>query len=1069
MPARRTLAILALLTVLVPLALAVVAWWRSAETSVWTDHRSLRVPHEDASPRAVIWRPAEPVPGARVEHVDEYEPKASPDGATLVFVRRRPASNADLVQSRWTPDGWTAPTPLVALNSDADELNPEFAADGHTIWFASNRAGGAGGYDLWFAKATDDGWGAPVNAGANVNTAYDEYAPALLPDASALYFASDRPRPGEPVAAPDREWTATMRERRGRRDHDLYVAQIADAMPQPARRVDSLSTRFDEGAPAVSPAGDFLYFASDRPGGRGGFDVWRARLVGDSPRAPEPLDGTVNTSANELDPALASDGFRLYFSSDRPHPGDAARDPLYALWWSSAREVELERGSLRTGLATSWSALWPWLLVLAALLAILLLLLWLLAQARYRDRLRRLSLLAKCLLASALVHALIALALAAWTVGTKVGEAIRAGGTRVVLASSDGDSELARQVLAPSLSSEELVATVPLGPIAAATWALPHAVVTEAGPVDALPERLESPDSASSPLTSALAELALAPSPQVHAGRDAPLPALDVRTPRAERPPEAIEPPATSLPSLTAPAPMAMARTLPPPSNPPPMRPEATPPRTQVTDSRGVDAAPDVALPLAATDTGASTLASGAYVAAPDSRLPRASRVGPVAAAADVEAEPDPNPLDAALASLPPLASPAAFELRPPTISPNSPPVAPSAGAHAAPVPATRHGPSRAAPGRAGDETASLALAAPPDGLPAGAAHAAPHQARLPDAPAPRETFGQRAPESRGELVESFGGSAETERAVAQALEWFRRAQSGDGRWSSLEHEGDVQCDTAMTGLALLSFLGAGHAHLADGPYRDTVARGIAWLLGRQRANGDLRDDSDTMFGQTIGAVALCEAYAMTQDPELAAPARRATEFVLTQSRSARGAGSREPRDVAVLGWLVMTAESSRRAGFDPSPEVLASARRWLDSVAAPDDPGLYAYGRGAAPSAAMTAEAMFVQQLLGRTRDEARMRQSAEFLGRTAPQWTREAPTHSWYYTTLALFQHQGEEWRRWNESLAPLLVGAQRVDGTDAGSWDPQDRWSRTCGRVYQTAICTLSLEVYYRYRVR
>ncbi len=336
-------------------------------------------------------------------------------------------------------------------------------------------------------------------------------------------------------------------------------------------------------------------------------------------------------------------------------------------------------------------------------------------------------------------------------------------------------------------------------------------------------------------------------------------------------------------------------------------------------------------------------------------------------------------------------------------------------------------------------------------------------------APAPVETFAQRDPEARSALVDELGGSAETEKTVGRALEWLRRTQEPDGHWSSRAHESQVDADGAMTGLALLSFLGAGHTHREHGPYRATVENAISWILSRASANGDLRgagSSADSMFGQTIAAVALCEAYAITRDPALAVTARRATDFVIAASRAPRNG---RDADTAVLGWLIMTVESARRAGFEPPSDVFASARTWLDTVARPTARGQYAYRTGEAPSVGMTAEATFVQQILGLATTEPRMEQSAQFLLSSPPRWNRDVPTHSWYYATLALFQQQGEAWKSWNESLDPLLIEHQRTDGAFSGSWDPQDKWSRTCGRVYQTAICTLSLEVYYRYRLK
>lgn len=338
---------------------------------------------------------------------------------------------------------------------------------------------------------------------------------------------------------------------------------------------------------------------------------------------------------------------------------------------------------------------------------------------------------------------------------------------------------------------------------------------------------------------------------------------------------------------------------------------------------------------------------------------------------------------------------------------------------------------------------------------------------RLPEFPSepvtPLETFAQRAPEVRGEILRQTGGSSETEKAVGRALEWFSRNQEPDGRWSSRKHGGEIDADAAMTGMALLCYLGAGHTHLRDGPYRENVARGLTWLRARQDSSGDLRR-GETMYGQTVATVALCEALAMTNDQSLAGPARAAVQLVLSR---ATGERSRDDRDTSVIGWLVFTVESARRAGIAVPANVFDAAGKWLDSVAQPGTPGRYSYRRGEPASAAMTAEAMFVRQLLGHTRNERRMQESARFILRTPPRWQEGAPTHYWYYATLALFQHQGEEWKQWNDELVRELLAHQSQEGELAGSWAPKDQWSRMGGRVYQTAVCTLSLEVYYRYR--
>ena len=83
-----------------------------------------------------------------------------------------------------------------------------------------------------------------------------------------------------------------------------------------------------------------------------------------------------------------------------------------------------------------------------------------------------------------------------------------------------------------------------------------------------------------------------------------------------------------------------------------------------------------------------------------------------------------------------------------------------------------------------------------------------------------------------------------------------------------------------------------------------------------------------------------------------------------------------------------------------------------------------------------------------------------AELPGRREPNF------YYWYYGTLAMYQLQGERWKRWNEALQNTLVGSQRTEGPLAGSWDPDPVWGTCGGRAYSTALGTLCLEVYYRY---
>jgi hypothetical protein len=70
------------------------------------------------------------------------------------------------------------------------------------------------------------------------------------------------------------------------------------------------------------------------------------------------------------------------------------------------------------------------------------------------------------------------------------------------------------------------------------------------------------------------------------------------------------------------------------------------------------------------------------------------------------------------------------------------------------------------------------------------------------------------------------------------------------------------------------------------------------------------------------------------------------------------------------------------------------------------------------------------------------------------------------WYYATFSMYQLQGVYWQRWNEALRTTLVNLQVKEGPLAGSWNTNDLWGGHGGRVYTTALASLTLEVYYRF---
>ena len=344
------------------------------------------------------------------------------------------------------------------------------------------------------------------------------------------------------------------------------------------------------------------------------------------------------------------------------------------------------------------------------------------------------------------------------------------------------------------------------------------------------------------------------------------------------------------------------------------------------------------------------------------------------------------------------------------------------------------------------------------------------------------------------------GANAASELAVERAIDWLSRHQDKDGRWdagtaryadgSALKGEDDftVHCppgetcfgecayweaDTALTGLALLTYLGAGYTHV-QGRYADNVSRGIEFLLSEQKRDGDLRGRSRVvgMYCHAMATLALCEAYALSGDARLRDPAARAVAFMVSARATDRMAWRYAPGapvgDTSILGWVVMGLKSAREIGI-PIPEetsVRQGTLDWLEKVATGEAKGLARYQPSEKETPTMTAEAWVCRQFLGIGGPGNASSEAAEFL--LEHESDRGATNfYYWYYATLALYQHGGEPWTQWNGQLRDKIVGLQVSRGHQTGSWEPDSSlYGSKGGRIYCTALAALTLEVYYRY---
>ena len=347
-----------------------------------------------------------------------------------------------------------------------------------------------------------------------------------------------------------------------------------------------------------------------------------------------------------------------------------------------------------------------------------------------------------------------------------------------------------------------------------------------------------------------------------------------------------------------------------------------------------------------------------------------------------------------------------------------------------------------------------------------------------------------RSAAMRAQMLSS-GGNADSERAVARALEWFARHQLPDGGWNFDHRLGQCNgrctqagtlsaCRTGATAMALLPFLGAGQTH-REGKYKETVNRGLYFLAHQMKQRnipglgmtGDLAQGGGNMYSHGLAAIVLCEAYAMTQDKGLAGPAQLSLNHIMYAQDPVGGGWRytpRQPGDTSVVGWQLMALKSGHMGYLKVDPRTIQGATRFLDAVQA-DGGAKYGYtdpGGGQAT----TAVGLLCRMYLGWKKDHPALKRGVDQLsawGPSGPGQRNSANMYYNYYATQVMRHYEGETWDKWNNSMRDYLVNSQEADEKqhDLGSWHMEgDHGAESGGRIYCTSLATMILEVYYRH---
>lgn len=207
-----------------------------------------------------------------------------------------------------------------AINSEHDEYLATLTADEQEIIYTVRRPRDENTAcvfckteeDFYWSKKADNQWQPRESMGTPINSSYNEGAQSVSPDGNYLFYT-------------------LCNSDQGYGSCDLYWAKrIGNRWSRPRNFGTPVNSSFWESQPTIAPDGKTIYFASNRPGGYGGLDLWKTTMTSEGTFSePVNLGSNINTENDETAPFIHPDGSTIYFASNG-HPGMGGRDLFFA-------------------------------------------------------------------------------------------------------------------------------------------------------------------------------------------------------------------------------------------------------------------------------------------------------------------------------------------------------------------------------------------------------------------------------------------------------------------------------------------------------------------------------------------------------------------------------------------------------------------------------------------------------------------------------------------------------------------------------------------------------------------
>ena len=305
--------------------------------------------------------------------------------------------------------------------------------------------------------------------------------------------------------------------------------------------------------------------------------------------------------------------------------------------------------------------------------------------------------------------------------------------------------------------------------------------------------------------------------------------------------------------------------------------------------------------------------------------------------------------------------------------------------------------------------------------------------------------------------------------AIVKALRYLALQQHNDGYWKLRGNS--PSC--AATSLAVMSFMAAGHVP-DEGPYGDTITKGIRWVISKQSSQGLLAaGGSDrSMYAHGISTLMLAEVIGMMPKEDLKETKQaleKACRVILVAQnviKSGYHAGgwrytpSSHDSDLSVTGWQLLALRASKNVGCDVPKENIEAAVAYVKNCTRGSGFS-YVPGQGGTPT--LTGTGITCLEVCDQHHSEEVL-SGARFLLRTPLRRTDRYFYYGAYYTSVGMFKVGGEYWKEYYPHLTDELLPLQNFDGSFRSN--RLSVGEESGGPIYFTTMAILALGVEYKY---